>query len=74
MCMIFMPLFASLSNRLLDFKPLELREVEFFEEVPFYASRYGIMEGEQIKPSGYYSFFFHEARLERIKNRSAFIF
>jgi hypothetical protein len=67
MAMIFMPLFGSLSNRLLDFNPLELREVEFVEEVPFYSSRYGVLEGEEIKPSGYYSFFYHEARLERIK-------
>ena len=67
MCMIFMPLFGSLTNRLLDVSPLELREVEFVEEMPFYSSRYGLLEGEKMEPSGYYSFFYHEARLERIK-------
>ena len=73
-CMIFMPLFGSMSNRLLDFHDLELREVEFVEEFPFYSSRYGLLEGEKVEPSGYYSFFYHEARLERIKSARPLFF
>ena len=74
MCMIFMPLFGSLSNRLLDDERVELREVEFVDEVPFYSSRYGVLKGEQLEPTGYYCFFYHEAHLERIKSDRALFF
>lgn len=73
-CMVFMPLLGSLSNRLLDDQQAELREVEFVDEVPFYASKYGILEGEKLEPSGYYCFFYHNARLERIKSDKALFF
>lgn len=74
MCMVFMPLLASLTNRWLDDDEVELREVEFVDEVPFFSSRYGIMEGEKLEPTGYYCFFYHEANLERIKSDKPLFF
>lgn len=67
-CVIFMPLFGNLSNRLLSFAPARVMEVEFVEESAFYASNYGVIKGEKIKASGYYFFFYRDGKLERIKN------
>lgn len=55
---IFMPLFASLTNRLLSFHPVEKLPVEFVEEKPYFNSRFGITSEGQARPSSHRSFIY----------------
>ncbi len=66
---IFSPLFGSLSNRLLSFHAVENQEVEFVEETSFASSPYGFFREEQVKPEGYYIFFYWESRLKKIESK-----
>ncbi len=68
-CLVFAPLFCSLANRLLSPHEPTLKQVEFFQEKPFFASRFGMLAGEKITPSGYYLFFSNQGKLERIKTK-----
>lgn len=68
--MVFMPLFASLSNRLLSFSTIQQTEVEFVEQNAYYSSRMGVIKGEEIKPNSYHSFFYHKDKLYRVKTQS----
>ncbi len=68
---LFAPLFASLSNRLLSFRPPAATQVEFFDETAFYASAYGLIEGEKPEPTGYHLFFYLDDQLFRIRNDAA---
>ncbi len=65
---LFAPLFGSLSNRLLSFHPVEMRQFEFFKETSF-SGELGIFEGARITPDAYLVFFFRNGKLERIKSR-----
>lgn len=67
LCTIFMPLFGSLSNRLLSFQKAQPEQVEFVEQSPFYASRLGVIKGEKIQPTGYNNFFYRNNKLYRVK-------
>ena len=69
--MIFMPLIGNLSNRLLSFRQAVPTEVEFVEERPYLSDRMGVIKGEEIKPTGYYLFFYHQQTLFRIKSKTA---
>ncbi len=64
---IFMPLFASLANRWLAYQPLRLESVELEREEPFFADRFGLIEGEQPEPTGYLLFFYRKGRLHRLR-------
>jgi len=66
---LFMPLLASLSNRLLSPHPAEWETVTFFEEKAYISERFGMMEGEKVKPRGYYLFFLRGGAMYRIDNR-----
>lgn len=66
---IFLPLFASLSNRLLSPHPARLESVVFFEEKPYVSERFGVLKGEEVRIAGYYLFFHREGELLRIDNR-----
>ena len=68
LCALFMPLFASLSNRLLSPYPEREVPVEFIGEEGYYANRFGLVKGEMPEPTGYYLFFYHEGELHRITN------
>lgn len=70
LCVIFMPLFASLSNRLLSFNAIHQEEVEFVEQNASYSSRMGVIKGEHIKPNNYHSFFYRDNQLYRVKTKS----
>lgn len=70
-CMIFAPLTGSLSNRLLSPHPLRDQPVTVAEEQPFLSEPYGLIKGEKPKTSGYYTFFYYDGKLRRIKNREA---
>lgn len=69
--MIFMPLFASLSNRLLSFRAVQMEEVEFVDQSANYSSRMGLIKGETVKPTGYHSFFYRNNHLYRVKTKQA---
>ena len=71
LCAIFMPLFGSLSNRLLSFQQPAPVNVEFVKEEPYYAALYGLMEEEKEQPTGYYLFFFYQQEIHRIDHKQA---
>lgn len=50
--LLFAPLFGSLLNRALGSDTHQ--SFEFVSEVPFLASNYGVLKGEEPRPSGYY--------------------
>ncbi len=66
---LFLPLLASLSNRLLSPHPVVWEDVVFFEEKAYVSDRFGIIGGEPAKPRGYYLFILRKGKLERIDNR-----
>ncbi|MDX1667749.1 MAG: hypothetical protein R3350_10980 [Saprospiraceae bacterium] len=66
---IFSPLFASWINRLFLHSTARIK-VEFVEEKAYYASRYGFLEGERPRPTGFYLFFYQADELRRIKTKS----
>ena len=49
----FMPLLINLSNRLLDFRQPELREVSLENVEAYISEKYGVMKGEDVKIAGY---------------------
>ncbi|GJM36166.1 MAG: hypothetical protein DHS20C18_51670 [Saprospiraceae bacterium] len=67
LCMIFMPLVVSLSNRLLNFAEPVMLQAEYVDIEPYYSDRFGLTKGEKIKPSGYFLFFYYNNRLKRIR-------
>ena len=71
MSVLFMPLFGSLTNRMLSFRPVRTVQVELEGETPFYASRFGVIKGEKIEPTGFYTFFYYNGHLERLKSKQA---
>ena len=66
---IFMPLLASLSNRLLSTHPVQWEDVSFIEEKSYISERFGILKGEEVNPAGYYLFFERKGEMYRIDNR-----
>lgn len=48
---LFAPLFGSLLNRAVGSETFQ--PFEFISETPYFASKYGILKGEKIQPSGY---------------------
>ncbi len=62
----FMPLFASLSNRLLSFHDTKAIPVEFVESEAYVSGRFGLIEGENIKPNGYRTYFYRDSKLQRV--------
>lgn len=68
--MIFMPLLASLSNRLFSFQKETTEQVRFVEITPFYADRFGILKNEKVKPNAYHTFFYRENDLCYIRTKS----
>ncbi len=65
--MVFMPLFVSLSNRLLSFKPPSSLSVEYVGTEAYFSDRFGVTKGQQIKPTGYNLFFYHDNQLKKIR-------
>lgn len=55
-CLFFFPPIGSFTNRVLSFRNVKYVEVEFQREVPYIASRYGILMSGEIKPDGYYTY------------------
>ncbi len=68
-CTLFAPFFASLSNRLLSPHGIHPRAVEFFEQRAYLADRFGLTKEEEIEPTGYYTFFYYEGQLRRVKSK-----
>lgn len=65
---LFMPLFASLANRLLPIHGPSQISVEFLGEEAFISDRGGIIGDQELKPSGYYLFFKYRDKVRRIEN------
>lgn len=65
-CLIVMPLFANLSNRVLAFRPVEMKEVELVKVEPYFSSRYGLLKGESPEPSGYRVYFIYDNELKQV--------
>ncbi|MCO6476271.1 MAG: hypothetical protein J5I94_06605 [Phaeodactylibacter sp.] len=68
-CSLFAPFFASLSNRLLSPHAPRSEPAEFFEQRAYIAGRFGLIKEEEIKPTGYYTFFYYEGQLRRVKSK-----
>ena len=68
--LVLAPLLGSLTNRLLTFRPAEVRQVEFLEEKPYAASAYGFLEGEKITPDGWYLFVVLDGEIVRFQRKS----
>lgn len=65
---LFMPLIASLSNRLLSSGEGVETPVSFVSQEPFLSDRGGLIKGEKIQPSGCRLFFYEGEKLHRIIN------
>lgn len=61
-----LPLFVSLSNRLLSFRSTQRIQVEFVEESPRFANRFGAFENA-IQPTSYSTFFYKNSELLKIQ-------
>ncbi|MDX1942335.1 MAG: hypothetical protein SFU99_17350 [Saprospiraceae bacterium] len=68
---IFMPLFASLSNRLWSFHPTTPVAVEFVESEAYIGSALGLMRGEKITPTGHRTFVYRDTKLLKIQTKEA---
>ena len=68
--LFFMPLLASLSNRLISFQPVKSTEVELAKETANFSSRYGLLKGEEPVPNHYYLFFYKDGELYRIETKA----
>lgn len=64
---LFMPLWASLTNRWFPRQRARPVPVEFIEEQARYVDRFGPIKGEQPKPNRYVSFFYYQGKLYRIQ-------
>ncbi len=67
---LFAPLLGSLSNRLLSFRAAHSILVEFVEEKPYFASIFGVLQDEKVKPTGYRSFFYKDQQLIRLQSKT----
>jgi len=67
---LFMPLFASLSNRLLAMQEPRQVPVEFVKEEGRYANRFGIPEQDTVQADQYFIFFYKDGGIYRIKSES----
>ena len=69
-CVIFAPLAGSLSNRLLSPYPVRTQAVMVMEEQASKSEPFGLIVGEKPEITGYFSFFYYEGKLRRIKNKT----
>lgn len=69
-CAIFTPLWASITNRVLAFGAERIEKVEFWEQNAYYSSRGGLIKGEKLKPTGYYTFLLRDSELIRLETKN----
>ncbi len=67
---LFAPLLGSLSNRLLSFRAEQSIPVELVEEKAYFASIFGVLQDEKVKPTGYRSFFYKDQQLLRLQSKT----
>jgi hypothetical protein len=72
MCMVFAPLAASLSNRWLAFRPVRMVTVDYVSQEARYASRVGLLKGEDPKPTDYYLSFYYQQEIRTIDSSKPF--
>jgi hypothetical protein len=68
MSALFMPLFGSLSNRMLTWRKAVPVPVEFIDQEARYASRFGLIKEVEVKLNQYFIFFYKDQELYRIKS------
>ncbi len=64
---LFLPLIASLTNRIFAIGEVKLTQFEYIEELAFSSSAYGFLKDEKVKPTGCYLFVFHNGEIKRFK-------
>jgi len=62
----FIPLFGSLSNRLLAYRPVNVEEAELFRSEAYISRTFGLLEGESIEPTGHNVYFIFENELYKV--------
>ena len=72
MCMLFSPLAASLSNRLPPLHTVREVTVDFVSQEAYYASRVGLLKGEDPEPTGYKLRFYYRQKIRTIDRPSLF--
>lgn len=65
---LLLPVFGSMTNRLLSFSNYKNQPVELFEQKGFIAD-VGIIQGQSLKPDGYFTFVILDGNLERLKSK-----
>lgn len=68
--LVFAPLAASLSNRILTTHSIRKESFEFFDEKPFSPQPYGVIQSEKLSPEGTYLFVIVDGDLVRLKSKS----
>jgi hypothetical protein len=72
MCMLFSPLVASLSNRLVPLYPVREEVADFVSQEAYYASRVGLLKGEDPVPTGYELRFYYRQKIRTIDRPEPF--
>lgn len=65
---LLIPVFGSMTNRLLSFNKFEDRKVEFYEQRGFIAGM-GVIKGQSLKADGYFTFVIIDGELQRFKSK-----
>ena len=65
---LLLPVFGSMTNRLLSFSNYKNQPVELFVQKGFIAD-VGIIQGQSLKPDGYFTFVILDGNLERLKSK-----
>jgi hypothetical protein len=72
MCMVFSPLAASLTNRLIPLHSVREVTVDYVSQEAYYASRVGLLKGETMKPTGYRLRFYYRQKIRAIDGPKPF--
>ena len=64
---LLMPVFGSITNRLLSFNDFKNEQVEFYEQRGFIAGM-GVIKGQSLNADGYFTFVVIDGELQRFKS------
>jgi len=69
LCIVFMPLFIALTNRLLDFKAIQFKDAQLLEFRPQTSQPFGYLKGEEYNITHYKSTLLINEDIFKIKTR-----
>ena len=69
-CIVFMPLIVNLTNRILDFRSPELKEVSLESAEAYISEKYGVLKGEELKIAGYKIIILMDQEVLQIKSKT----